>query len=251
MKMSLMREMEYRADFFMVVFQAVLFIFFNLLFYKAVIGNAGGIGDWSYPNMVALFGTYVIIDGIFMTFIVLGANAIEKYVRTGMLDSVLVKPIDSQFMITVQRGLIISESPSIIFGIGVLIYGLVQSHVVINLWNILGYIFFIFCSSLIFYSFALSFGCIVFFIDKAEELNEIIFSLKQFSKFPDIYTGMIKYVLMFVTPLVFASFVPAGIILNKINYWFVLYYLITTIVMLLFSRWLWKFGLSKYKSAGG
>lgn len=249
-KMSFMREMEYRAEFAMLAIQVVIFLFFNLLFYKVILEKVGSIGDWVYSDMVILFGTYMIVDGIFMTFILTGASRVESLVRTGQLDMYLTKPMDSQFLISVQR-INFPQLPDIIWGVFVIYYGLSLGHYDISWKMTLLYILFILVSSIIFYSMALIISCIVFIIDKADELKEIIFSIKGFAKFPDIYMGYIRYALMIVAPIVFASFVPSGVLLGKVSTSFAAYYLIISILSLFIARIVWKNGLKKYKSHGG
>lgn len=249
-KMSLMREMEYRADFAMFFLQMLTFVFFNLLFYKAVLGSVGSIGGWTYPDMVILFGTYAVIDGIFMTFILTGVSRIESLVRSGELDAYLLKPIDSQFLVSIQR-VNFPQFPSIFFGFFIVYYGFSLGHYVVPWTMIPLYLLFILISSVIFYSMALIISCIIFVIDKADDLKEIIFSVKQFAKFPDIYSGYVRYFMMLFVPIVFSSFVPAGILLGKISIAFLLYYLVIAVLSLVVSRIVWKKGLKKYKSAGG
>lgn len=249
--MSLMREMEYRVDLAIFSLQTLVFIFFNLLFYKVIISSIGSIGTWDYPDMVVLFGTYAIFDGIFMSFILYGVNSIESLVRTGRLDSILIRPLDSQFLVTVYRGVNFSQVPSIFFGIAVLYYGILLENGV-NLLYLPYYLLFLLLSSIIIYSMTLIISCAIFFIaDRSGELNEIIFSLKTFAKFPDIYKGKVRFAFLMFVPVAFASYVPSGVLLGKVGVPFLIYYFVVSAVFLVGSRFIWKKGLIKYKSAGG
>jgi len=165
-KMSLMREMEYRADFVMFFLQTATFVFFNLLFYKVILGNINSMGDWNYPDMVVLFGTYTIIDSIFMTFVLTNVSRIESYVRKGTLDSFLVKPLDSQFLISTQN-VNLPQLPAIVFGVAIVCYGFRIGHYNIPTLNVLLYLLFILSSAVIIYAMTVVLNCVIFVIDKA------------------------------------------------------------------------------------
>ncbi len=250
MKVSLMMDLEYRMDFVVGFFQSLMFIAFNLLFYKVIIDEIGGIGDWGYWQMVLLFGTFVIVDGFFMGFIVSNINSLGKLVNTGALDLLLTKPIDIQFLIS-SRFLNYFELVSIAQGIIILAVAIPNLGIEIQFGAVLLYILMLACSVLLFYSTELILCSLVFFTERGDEIGEIIFSLKQFAKLPDVYKGATRYVFMFLVPIVFSSFVPAGVLTGHVSVDFLVYYLGITVFLLIFSRFFFKYCLSKYKSAGG
>lgn len=247
---STMRLMEFRADFYISIIHLVLFTFFNVAFYRAIYGNVNSIGGWTYPEMIVLIGTFVIIDALFFTFFINNFGQFDAYVRRAELDRILTKPVDAQFMATLQR-VQYREFSSFFMGVAVLIYGLVKSGHATTLPEIAAYIVFCLASLSIMYSTSLLIGCFSFYFEKAEDLHEVIISFWQFAKLPDVYRGAAKAMFMLFMPMVFSSFVPAGIFFGKVSPWFLAYYLTIAVIFFILSRIFWKISLKCYKSAGG
>ena len=245
-----MMDMEYRADMAISFIQSLVFIFFNLTFYRVIIGEIGGLGDWNYWEMVLLFGAFTALDGIFMAFIVSNVNGLGKLVNTGALDHYLVKPLDVQFYVS-SRFVNYAEILSILQGVILMGVALWKIRPNIGVLEVLLFLVTLVCSVLIYYAMGLMFNSIVFFTERGDEISEIIFSLKQFAKLPNVYSGTVRYFFMFVTPLIFSSFVPAGVLIGHVSPAFIMYYIVITAVFVLTSRYFFKYCLSKYKSAGG
>lgn len=78
-------------------------------------------------------------------------------------------------------------------------------------------------------------------------------NVSEFSKYPTaIYGEGIQLLLTFILPFAFTSFYPSVFVLGMDNspvYWGGT--LIATVVCLLITGLFWKYGLSKYQSAGG
>jgi ABC-2 type transport system permease protein len=242
--------MEYRSNYLVTVFHLVIYIFFNVAFYQVILKNVGTIQGWNYPQLVVLMGTFMLIDSVFMTFMVANFGEFDGYVRLGELDRLLTKPMDPQFLVSCQRALF-DEMASFFIGLGVVAYGCFLLSFVPSLLQLLGYAFFLFCSFVLTYAFGLMVSSLVFIFEKIDSIHEVVISFVQFSKLPDVYRGPIKITFMLFVPVAFAAFVPTGIFFGKVDIFFLLYYLGITIGFLMLSRFMWKFLLKRYKSAGG
>jgi ABC-2 type transport system permease protein len=242
--------MEFRADFVVAAIHLFIFSFFNIAFYRAVLANTGNIAGWNYPQMIVLVGTYIFIDSLFFTFLLGNFGHFDQLIRRAELDRVLTKPIDAQFVCTLQK-VNYKELASFFMGIFIICYGLVQASFTPNAMQVIGFLFFCLVSFSVMYSLSLILGCIAFYSEKAEDLHEVIISLWQFAKLPDVYRGIVKAIFMMFVPIVFASFVPAGIFFGKVNPWFLVYYLAIAIFLFYISRKIWKISLRRYKSSGG
>lgn len=250
LKNSFMRDMEYRADFFIVLAHLIVYVFFNVAFYRVIFNNVNSIEGWSFSQMIVLVGTFMIIDSLFMTFMLANFGDFNSLIRLGELDHYLVKPVDVQFMATLKIAML-KELSSFVIGIFVVSYGLSAMHFYPTFWGLLIYAFLIGVSMIIIYSFGLILASLIFIFEKIEEVHEVIISFVQFAKIPDVYRGPIKIVFMLFAPVVFASFVPVGILFGKVPILFLVYYLAITVIFFTLSRLIWKLLLKGYKSPGG
>lgn len=249
-KYSTIKLMEFRADFFVTLIHLFVFGFMNIAFYRAILANVRTIAGWNYPQMIVLMGTFFLIDSLFFTFFLGNFARIDSLVRRAELDRVLTKPIDSQFVSTLQV-VNYKEIPSFFMGVFVVCYGLAKLGFMPSALQIIAYILLCLTSLLIIYSLGVILSCISFYTEKSEDLHEVLISFLQFGKLPDVYRGFVKAVFMVAMPIVFASHVPAGIFFGKISPWFLVYYLLMALILFVFARKLWKISLKRYKSAGG
>jgi ABC-2 type transport system permease protein len=247
---SLMKQMEFRADFYITLLHLFIFIFFNVAFYRMVLSNAKSIAGWTYPEMIVLIGTFMILDSLFFTFFLGNFGNFDLLIRRAEMDRVLTKPVDAQFVSTLQH-VDLKEAPSFFMGIAVVCYGLWKLQITPDLLTVISYAFFCLVSLSITYSIGLMLSCIGFYFEKAEDLHELLISFWQFAKFPDIYRGLIKGIFMVMMPVVFASYVPAGLFFGKVPTSFIAYYFVISIILFYISRKFWKISLRRYKSAGG
>lgn len=249
-KNALMKNVEYRGEFFVALLHLSIFTFFNVAFYRAIFANTKSIGGWSYPEIVVLIGTFMIMDALFHIFLLRNLANIDGLVRRGEFDSVLTKPMDSQFLVSVQFTNLL-EVPGLILGLGVVTYGLEKLNYFPDSLHLLGYGVFLLASFVILYTMGIIFCSLAFYIEKIDGLHEILISFFMFAKLPDVYSGFIKIVFMMFMPIVFASYVPSGLLLNKVPLLFLIYYFLVSMAFIFISRKIWKFSLKYYKSAGG
>ena len=247
---SLMKLMEYRADFFITLVHLLIYTFFNVIFFKAVLSNAKSIAGWNYPQMIVLIGTFMILDSLFFTFFLGNFGNFDVLVRRAEMDRILTKPVDAQFVSTLQL-IDFKEVPSFFIGALVVVFGFIKIGLMPNPILLIPYFFYLLVSMAVIYSVGVTLSCIAFYFEKAEDLHEIMISFWQFAKFPDIYKGVVKAMFMVMMPVVFASYVPSGIFFGKVPMCFLAYYFVFSIFLLFFSRKVFKISLRRYKSAGG
>lgn len=91
-KMQLSSSMMYRASFWGALFADGSLFLIQLIFF-GVISRNGSIGDWNIHHLTVFTGTFMALDGAYMATCFFGINALPDAVRTGELDTVLVKPV--------------------------------------------------------------------------------------------------------------------------------------------------------------
>jgi len=61
-----------------------------------------GLGGWSWPAAQVVLGAYTVLDGLTSTLLRPNLSRIVTHVQEGTLDFVLLKPIDSQFWLSLR-----------------------------------------------------------------------------------------------------------------------------------------------------
>ena len=102
-KASFIADLEYRANFFSRILTDVFWYSAQILTFEVIYTHTNKIGDWGIKEMRVFLGLLFVIDAFYMVFIHENLDSITEKVRKGDLDMLLAKPVNSQFMITLQK----------------------------------------------------------------------------------------------------------------------------------------------------
>src|SRR6187431_3018217 len=103
---SLVRDMTFRANFLIECVSSVTWTLMNLGFYLLIfqyttsIGAGTGWGKWEF---FAFLATTMLINSIVQAFFMPNCEDVSELIRTGGLDFAMLKPIDTQFLISLQK----------------------------------------------------------------------------------------------------------------------------------------------------
>src|SRR5205823_8808664 len=92
------------------------------------------VAGWSQAQVLLVVGIYRIVDGILNLQIAPNMLAISGYIRRGEMDFLLLRPVSSQFLVSL-RTLALPEAVNVLIGLGVAIYA---GHVASVHWRVVG-----------------------------------------------------------------------------------------------------------------
>ena len=100
---SLASELEYKANILIDLITAILSLIGSIFLLSIFFQNNESIGGWEFKEALMIQGIYTILNGITNTWFNPNLTEIVKHIREGTLDFVLLKPIDSQFFISLKK----------------------------------------------------------------------------------------------------------------------------------------------------
>ncbi|MEO8824532.1 MAG: ABC-2 family transporter protein, partial [Chthoniobacterales bacterium] len=100
---SLIREMNFKANFLLWMLVELLWFLGQIVFIDVLFSYVNRIGDWTKWEVVLLVGTHQMISQLFQAFFFVNIADIPELVRTGKLDFLLLQPLDSQFAASVKK----------------------------------------------------------------------------------------------------------------------------------------------------
>jgi ABC-2 type transport system permease protein len=248
-RLNLMRRAAYPASFLVVIFTVILVMFFNLLFYKINFSFMSSLAGWSFYQIAAVLGSYMIVEGL-MWGLCGQLNSIQVHIRNGTLDGVILKPVDDQFLATFWSG-DIEDVARVITGFLMLFYS-ASNTVGFSLLRSMLFLVMIIGGTVCLYSLNLIFRSVSFWLIDGSGLWMLTERLTADAKYPtDIfYHKIAKNIFTFIIPLAFISTVPARIwSFEIIDYNLFFLSVFTSATFFLVSRFFWKFSLKRYSSA--
>ena len=100
---SLASELEYKTNMLIDLITAILSLIGSIFLLSIFFQNTYDIGGWEFEQALIIQGIYTVLNGITNTWFNPNLTEIVKHIREGTLDFVLLKPIDSQFYISLKK----------------------------------------------------------------------------------------------------------------------------------------------------
>ena len=111
-------QLEYQLN-FLIELLAMFGTLLGSVFILSLFFTGGGqLADWTWESALVIQGVYTFLDGLTNALLRPNLTEIVNYVREGTLDYVLLKPIDSQFWLSVKK-FSFAGLPEIILGLSI------------------------------------------------------------------------------------------------------------------------------------
>ncbi len=253
---SLVRAMTFRANFIMECVTSLSWVAMNLSFYLLVFQYTKSIGGWNQYQYFIFLATLQLINAIVEALFMPNAEEFSELVRTGELDFALLKPIDTQFLISLAK-IDWSSISNFLFAIALLGYSLYHVGGPPSVWSVLLYPLYIVCGVVILYSVTITLAATTVWLGRNQSIYDFWFYITNFSRYPmEIYRGSLGAILgwlfTFIVPVLVVVNVPARLMAQPLDnrHWpLAIFALFATAASFAASRWLFSRALSGYRSA--
>ncbi len=252
MKFNLIFSMTYRTSFLLELSLEMLYTATVIILFNVIYSNIRQLGGWSYYEIMFLMGLDVIMSEAFVGIVfALNTNQLPESIKNGTVDTVLLKPINSQFALTISRAYL----PSIITmipGFYLLYYSVSHIHRALYPANVIVGIFVLVCGFVIAYSFMTIASSLAFYFTNAQFFPRIGMNMIMFfqNRPYTIFNNLIlKSLFFFIVPVIFVASVPTSTILGKIEWPFVVTAAGLATFFLLLSIFVWNKMIVYYSSA--
>ena len=246
---ALAMQLEYQAN-VLVELLAVAFSLIGSLFMLSLLfGPTRTLGGWSWPQALMVQGFYTVFDGISSTWLRPNLGSIVTHVREGTLDFVLLKPIDSQFWLSL-RTISPAGLPEIGLGFGLVAWGARQVEISMNGSALLTVLIMLLAGGLILYSLWFLIAATSIWFVKTWNATEVLRVLLASGRYPlSAYPTALRLLFTLVLPVAFLTTVPAQVLLGDAMLSMLLLGLLLAGVFFAAARAFWLFALRHYTSA--
>ena len=246
---SLASELEYKTNIIIDLITANLSLIGSIFLLSIFFQNTADLGGWNFDQALIIQGIYTILNGITNTWFNPNLTEIVKHIREGTLDFVLLKPIDSQFYISLKK-----INPSgileIILGILLLIYCIKINEISINIIFLILCLITIGCSICILYSLWFFISTTTIWFVKTWNATEVLRSFLYIGRFPlNSFSFSLRIFFSIFIPIAFITTIPSEVFLSLAQIWKIILEIVIALIFLFSSRRFWLFALKYYSSA--
>lgn len=261
---SLIRDLMFPTNFIIESISSIGWVAMNLALYILIFNytnylgsNAAGDGAWDKYQFFVFLATSLLINNLVQMFFMPNAEEFSELIRTGNLDFALLKPIDTQFLISLQK-VDWSAAANLALGGLLLFYALPRIEgFTPTVTSVLLYPLYVVLGTLIMYSIMIALAATSVWLGRNQSLYDFWFYITNFARYPmEIYNGPIgnylRWTLTFILPVLVVVNVPARLLAKPFHpeyAWLAAFAVLATAFSLWASRWLFQRALWSYRSA--
>ncbi|REK16605.1 MAG: ABC transporter permease [Planctomycetota bacterium] len=256
---SLVRDMTFRSNFLIECVTSLSWMGLNLGYYLLIfrftdsIGEESGWGEFQYFVFLA---TTLFVNSIVQALFMPNCEEFSELIRTGGLDFALLKPIDTQFLVSLHK-INWSALANFFFALGLLGYSVVRLPELPGVAQVLLYPGYVACGVAIMYSLMITLAATSVWLGRNQSLYNFWFYITNFSRYPmEIYRGPIggplQWVFTFIVPVLIVVNVPARLMAKPLeaqSWPLAVFGLAAAAGSLWFSRWIFTTAMGSYRSA--
>ncbi|HEX3599405.1 MAG TPA: ABC-2 family transporter protein, partial [Lacipirellulaceae bacterium] len=226
---SLVRDMMFPANFIIETISSFGWVMMNVGFYLLIFTYTSQIGPgtsegaaWDKYQFFVFIATSMFINSIVQMFFMTNADEFSELIRTGGLDFALLKPIDTQFLISLRK---IEWSSSANFLVAAILMGYALPRVEgfqLTIWQVVLYPIYVAAGVGILYSLTIVLAALSVWLGRNSSIYDFWFYITTFSRYPmEIYSGpvggWIRWGFTFVLPVLIVVNVPARMLAKPLT----------------------------------
>ncbi len=204
---------------------------------------------WTLGQMIVLLGVYYVVQGAEELVMQPSFERFMEHVREGTLDFILLKPVNSQFMVSFRHFQTV-QALQVVLGLVITVVGVLRLAGTVTVASALSFALTLACGFVLIYALLLVLSTLAFWFVRVDNLLAIFWAFIDAGRFPvDIYPGWLRITMSTVIPVGIAVTVPAKAIAGLVDPQTVTLVLAATVAAFLISRAFWRRGLRAYTGA--
>jgi ABC-2 type transport system permease protein len=260
LKNALVREMTFRGNFIINLVTRAFWFAAQITLFEIIFRNVPEINGWSREQYFAFMATGMLINAIVEAFFMPNCANFSELIRTGNLDFVLLKPIDTQFLVSCEK-MQLAMVNQVIFALAFLSYALHGIGEPITIIQVMIYAIYVVVGVAFFYSLMIALASTSIWLGRNQGLYDFWFYITVFARYPrSIWNGtdpsrleggeLLQGAFTWVVPILLVVTVPATVIAKSFDSWKLpLIGLCASLTGLVVSRLIFNWSLRHYRSA--
>ncbi len=257
---SLIREMMFPANFLIQVITRLFWFVARIALFAFIYGEVDTIQEWSKHEYFAFMATGMLINSIVEAFFMPNCASFCEDIRTGKLDFALIRPVDSQFLVSLQR-ISLAMISQMLLSFVLLAWSLYHIGRPLLVGQVVMYLFYVAIAVMFFYSMMITTACTSIWFGRNQGLYDFWFYITIFAQYPrSVYDGhdpsqvetgeVLQFAFSWIIPILLVVTVPAQIITGTFSDWrFAVVSATAAAICFLIARRIFLWSLDHYRGA--
>ncbi len=246
---AIVREAEYRFNFLTGVVEGIIQLGLAVVTFLLLYRFTDSVAGWTQDEALLLVGIYRIVEGIIALQIAPNMMSISRDIRHGTMDVLLLRPVSSQFLVSIQR-FSLPDSVNVLIGLGLTVHAGNRAGVSWSLASIAEAVLLIGCGLVLLY--VIWFGIVTcsFWLVQISTIDTLFYNFFEAGRYPvSFFHGLLRALLTFVVPVAFATTFPSEALLGRVNHWLLPAGVLLAVFGLVAVHLFWNYAVRHYSSA--
>ena len=245
----MLNELQYRTNLGLQLIQSLIALATSLVSIAFIFSKTTHLAGWGASQLLVVVGVYFLVGGLTQLVILPSLSRFMEDVRLGSLDFALLKPVDSQLLMS-ARQVEAWKIIDVLIGVGVIAVALVQTGVSLGPMRALAFVLVLITGVIVVASFLMILATSAFWFVRVQNVLVIFQAMFEAGRWPiTIYPPWLQVSLTFLVPVGFAITVPAETLVGNLDWRLIGVAVALAVVMPALARWLWLRGIRLYAGA--
>lgn len=247
LRLSVSRALAYPQDFWTWTIIDILWSVVGIGFFRVILLAIPQISGWTFETLSIPLGILYLLNAVIWGIFWGNISEIPRDINKGNLDLYLLKPANSQFLIS-TRYIGLNLIPSVASGLFLLWYGFRTNH--IDSVTAIVIPVALFSASLISYSIWFMMTTLAFYFNRLLNIVHIFPQSIDVARYPvTIFHPSVQFIFTYIIPFALMGFLPAEVMLGRKSPLELLLPIILSFFLLFLSHKFWNYSLKRYQSA--
>jgi ABC-2 type transport system permease protein len=248
LRISVMNELQYRANFFIQLLQSLIAIGTGLVVLALIFDRTPDLNGWTRPQLLVVMGVYSIVGGVIGFALEPAMFRIMGDIREGTFDFVLARPVDSQLLASVREFRVWRLTDVLVGGI-VLGWGL-TGLAGVSVGEVAGFAVMLGAGFVALYCLWLLIVTGAFWYTNIDMVQDLFTGMYRAGQYPvTVYPAWLKLIMTYLVPIGFAVTVPAESLTGRLTTTRVLITVGFLVLVFVVTRLVWRAGTRHYSGA--
>lgn len=246
---AIVRETHYRASFVATIAVGVIQLVLSLIPVLLLYGFTDTVNGWNRGEVIALSGMYQAAFALLAMTVQTNMNRMSWYIRDGELDLILIRPVSSQFYVTL-RWVDPAEVFNVLIGLGVVAIGLGRAGAAPSIAEVAQAALLVTCGLVLLTCVWSAFVYLAFWFTSVAPVPMVVRDVMDAGRYPlAFYPSAVRLVLGFVFPVGFATTFPVEALAGRASWALVAGGIALAALAVVALRAYWRHAVRLYSSA--
>jgi ABC-2 type transport system permease protein len=249
LRVAVMNEFQYRANFFVQLLESVVLVGTGLVALSVIFDHTTDLNGWTRPQLLVVMGVYTVVGGLIGFAIEPNMERVLGDVHTGTFDYVLTKPVDSQLFASVRQ-FRLWRLTDVGVGLGVIVWGLARLDGGLSAADVTAFVVTLTAGMILIYCLWLMVTAGAFWVVRMDMVQDLFTGMYRAGQYPvTVYPVWLKLTLTYLVPIGFAVTVPSESLTGRLTLTRLLVTAGFLVLVFAVTRVVWRAGTRRYSGA--